>query len=301
MTPATGAIEAALRQAAIGGRIESVRPMTGGCVSEVQKVTLDDGRALIVKVAPSALQHQLEAEQQGLRALAATRTVLTPQPLIMCVQGAHAALVMTFLVPAVWTPAAWIRFGEDLARMHAQAVGGRYGFDHDNFIGSTPQPNGWHDDWVEFNQVNRLGHQLRLARDGSRLDLEAVATIERTIERLDELIPRRPRPSLLHGDLWSGNVVPTQGDDGTVRGAVIDPACSIGDGLADLAMMRLFGGFPSECERAYESRSGTDLSSVQTHRAIAVYQLYHVLNHANLFGGGYAGQAVSLARVALNR
>ena len=112
------------------------------------------------------------------------------------------------------------------------------------------------------------------------------------IERLDSLLPRRPRSALLHGDLWSGNALGTADRTGTARVAVIDPACSHGDGWADIAMMKLFGGFPEECFDAYTDCVG---KPHQLESRLAVYQLYHVLNHVNLFGRGYVAQAMGLA------
>jgi len=106
------------------------------------------------------------------------------------------------------------------------------------------------------------------------------------------MIPDRPKPAWLHGDLWSGNALPTTDADGSSRIAVIDPAAYIGDGWADIAMMRLFGGFPAACFHAYEQCVDDD---DRIEKRIAVYQLYHVLNHLNLFGRGYAGQALAIA------
>jgi fructosamine-3-kinase len=151
-------------------------------------------------------------------------------------------------------------------------------------------------DWVEFNAVNRLGFQLELACNHGRIDPTEATRIEGVIAKLDRHIPRTPRPSLLHGDLWSGNALPTRDRNGDPAVAVIDPACSIGHGLADIAMMQLFGGIGPECYRAYEGATGIRLGDCETRAALAVYQLYHVLNHVNLFGRGYASQAMALVQ-----
>ncbi|MHC4102897.1 MAG: fructosamine kinase family protein, partial [Planctomycetota bacterium] len=167
-----------------------------------------------------------------------------------------------------------------------------YGFNGDNHLGTTPQPNRWHDDWIRFNADCRLGHQLTLAARNNLLSGSEARRVERVIDRLETLIPRRPKPALLHGDLWSGNALGAVEESGEQRIAVIDPACSYGDGWADIAMMRLFGGFPSRCLEAYAAETD-DREGVEPR--ITVYQLYHVLNHVNLFGRGYAGQAMTLA------
>jgi fructosamine-3-kinase len=186
------------------------------------------------------------------------------------------------------------RRGAELAALHActDPRGRGYGFDGENHIGTTPQPNSWCADWVEFNAVHRLGHQLRLARDGGSLLAGEAQSFERVIDRLDSLLPRHPRPGLLHGDLWSGNALPTSGGAAGGRVALIDPACSFGDGWADIAMMRLFGGFPPACFEAYAA-ANPDRDGLE--ERLAVYQLYHLLNHVNIFGRGYAAQALALA------
>src|SRR5690606_7037940 len=119
----------------------------------------------------------------------------------------------------------------------------------------------------------------------ARLGRDEAALIQRVIDQLESLIPRKPKPALLHGDLWSGNALPAQDHTGRKRIALIDPAPSIGDGWADIAMMELFGGFPRACCDAYAARN-PDQANIRTR--IGVYQLYHILNHINIFGRSYA-------------
>jgi fructosamine-3-kinase len=268
------------------------RDLCGGCIHRVMHLALADGRAIVAKVSREAHRVVFEEEAAGLRALAATDTVLVPEPLAVAAHDGEAVLLMTAIEPASADDASWRRFGEELAALHAVDAGTRFGFEMNNHLGITPQPNEWRDDWVEFNAELRLGYQLRLARDARLLSRDEASRIERVIADLERLIPRRPKPALLHGDLWSGNALPAKDDRGPTRIAVIDPAVYIGDGWADIAMMRLFGGFPAACFAAYEA-SVTDRENVESR--IAVYQLYHVLNHINLFGRGYVGQAMGLA------
>lgn len=293
------------------GGVREVADLTGGCIHRVLRVTLDDGRAFVAKIADADTLTVFEEEAVGLHALADTRTVVTPRPLDVRAGGGQAVLLIEAVESAPASDQGWRRFGEDLAALHERSVsagshdaGGssahgsrlRYGFPHDNHLGTTPQPNAWCDDWVRFNAERRLGHQLRLATTTHALTGDEADLMQRVIDRLDLLIPRTPRPSLLHGDLWSGNALPTRDDRGNDRVAVIDPACSIGDGWADIAMMRLFGGFPDVCFDAYRGSLHDPPPRDDVDMRMTVYQLYHVLNHVNIFGRTYASQATALAR-----
>jgi len=280
----------ALRESGRCATIIGTRNLSGGCIHQVLALSLGDGSRLVVKVNRADRLKLFEEEAHGLVALAGTRTVLVPQPLIAHAYGDVAVLLMTEIEsPARGvSPSAWRRFGEELAALHGASAGNRYGFSMDNHIGSTLQPNSWRDDWVEFNAANRLGFQLDQSEQNGLLNAGEAREVQRVIDRLDQFIPRRPRPAWLHGDLWSGNALPAAND----RIAVIDPACSIGDAWADIAMMRLFGGFSEPC---FDSYLGNQPDREDVESRIAVYQLYHVLNHLNIFGRGYVGQALSLA------
>jgi fructosamine-3-kinase len=318
------AIEAAMREAGLDTTASSMRSLSGGCIHDVREVVLDGGERIVAKISPAESLPLFAEEAHGLRALAATNSVLVPSPLTVFASGDHAVLLLSHLPPGRADAATWRQFGRELASLHARsapdsfrgretASARRYGFEIDNHIGATPQVNRWCDDWVEFNSLHRLGFQLKLARDRGLLRDEESRAIQNVIDRLDRFIPRDPFSSLLHGDLWCGNALASVDPmTGQPRIALIDPACSYGDGLADLAMMRLFGGFPAACFNAYfeERQQGNESTSQQQSkplaasrgskddmdRRIAVYQLYHALNHLNIFGRGYVDQALSLAR-----
>ncbi len=292
MSGEAAAIAGALAAAGIDVPMARQRAMSGGCIHDVRLLTLSDGREVVAKLSRGDAAALFAEEAEGLRALAATGSVVVPLPLADGVWHGRAVLLMTAIEHAPASPAAWERLGADLAALHRTDAGSRYGFATDNHLGATPQPNTWTDDWVTFNREHRLGHQVRLATAGGLLRAEETRLLREVIDQLERLLPSRPRPALLHGDLWSGNALPTVGG----RVAVIDPACSIGDGWADIAMMRLFGGIPEPCFRGYRDAVGDDAADEDVEARIAVYQLYHVLNHVNLFGRGYAGQALTLAR-----
>jgi len=285
------AIQRALESAGLPPIVTGVADLSGGCIHRVVRVTLDDGREIVGKMNSADQLPLFEEEAAGLAALAKTNTVVTPRPLVAGAFGSHAVLLMTMLARGGEGDESWPRFGRELAALHAVDVGSRYGFHADNHLGSTFQPNTWCDDWVEFNARYRLGHQISLARSGGLLAGGELRRLETLIGRLEQFIPRRPKPALLHGDLWSGNALPTRDANGEPRIGIIDPACSVGDGWADVAMMRLFGGFSRSCHEAY---AGAVDDHDRIGQRLLVYQLYHLLNHVNLFGRGYAGQVMSV-------
>ncbi len=185
------------------------------------------------------------------------------------------------------------RLGQALAAMH-HCCHRRFGFDCDNTIGSTPQRNSYSDDWVEFWRLQRLEFQLQLAQRNG-FDAGLIDAGQRLAESLDDFfIDYRPRASLLHGDLWGGN----QAADAAGNPVIYDPACYYGDHEADLAMMQLFGNPGERFFAAYRERFPIDPGY---RRRRDLYNLYHVLNHANLFGAGYGAQAGRMIERLLQR
>lgn len=278
------ALAAELRAAGLGAGIRRIQPVGGGCIHRSVRVDMEGGRCLLVKRNDAAYAATFTAEAEGLAELARARAVRVPRPLAYGTVAGEAYLAMEYLelAAAPGDPAA---FGRALARLHATKADA-FGWHRDNHIGATPQPNGWYGDWVRFWRERRLQPQLALAERDGRESLAARG--RRLAERLDTLLEgHRPAPSLLHGDLWAGNH--GYGHDGTA--AVFDPAVYYGDREADLAMTELFGGFPEAFYRGYAEAWPLDDGYPVRAR---LYNLYHVLNHAHLFGGGYAGQAARM-------
>jgi protein-ribulosamine 3-kinase len=255
----------------------------GGSISECYRWHSRAG-ALFVKLGAAAGGGAgLAAEAAGLTELACTRTVRVPRVLAAGHTPTAAFLALEWLEPGARTSQSEQRLGEALAALHA-VTAPRYGWSRDNTIGSTPQVNAWTQDWVDFFRERRLRPQLERALSGGYAPLLA-APGERLIESLPRLLAgHQPAASLLHGDLWGGNWFASK--DG--EPAVFDVAVYYGDAETDLAMTRLFGGFGPAFYRAYEALRPSSAGAAQ--RA-ELYNLYHVLNHANLFGGGYAAQA----------
>jgi fructosamine-3-kinase len=257
---------------------------------------------LFVKSLPVDRQATLEAEADGLSALAATATVRVPQVVAQGLSrdGRSAVLAMEWLAFGGSRAGFGARFGIAIGALHAaeSACGGRFGWHRDNLLGATPQTNGWSGQggtagWIAFYGEQRLGalrERLRAAGTEAAL-LDAVDAV---IARLPDFFEdgHTPRPSLIHGDLWSGNWGVLA--DGTP--VVFDPAVSCSDAEAELAMMELFGAPPADFWPAYRDVAGLNPGYP---RRRPLYQLYHLLNHALLFGAGYAQQALTVARGVL--
>jgi len=255
----------------------------GGPAVTIERVPLADGSEAVCKHGPADHEGVLREELAGLRRLEATGTVRVPRTHGVALAGGRAVLAMEHLAEGPAADGTWGRFAEELTSLHAVDAGDRYGFEIDNHCGPTPQPNGWCASWVEFNRRHRIGHQLELLKRAGRIDGAEAAELARVIDALGTVLDDRPRPSLLHGDLWSGNALPTA--EGRI--ALIDPAPSIGDALADLAMMELFGGFDPVVLGRVRASAGAGLDESTIERRLAVYRLYHLLNHVTIFGRGY--------------
>lgn len=279
----------AARLAEAGGRdfdLGSVEPVGGGCINDAVVLRDTAGARYFVKLHDASRLDMFEAEREGLEALAATDTVRVPRPLLHGTCHARAFLALEYLPLTRASGAAMVDLGRLLARMHA-ATADAFGWHRDNTIGETLQPNGRSADWSTFWVERRLGPQIELARSHG-----ASKALLRTGESLLAEVPallagHRPRPSLLHGDLWGGNCAA----DSDGRPVLFDPAVYYGDREADLAMTELFGGFTRGFRDAYESAWPLEPGYP---RRRELYNVYHVLNHFNLFGGGYAAQAQSM-------
>jgi protein-ribulosamine 3-kinase len=258
----------------------------GGCINEASVITGTDGRRFFVKRNARCLADMFAAEAEGLGALAEANAIRVPRPVCHGTDGARCFLVMELLeLGGRMDPAA---FGEQLAEMHRHTAP-RFGWHRDNTIGATPQINAWREDWIGFWREQRLGHQIQLAqRRGSGSAL--VSAVEAVMDALPAFFDGyRPVPSVLHGDLWSGN----WNADRQGNPVIYDPAVYFGDRETDLAMTELFGGPGQRFYDAYDANWSID-PGYRVRKDL--YNLYHLLNHFNLFGGGYAGQSERLAR-----
>lgn len=262
------------------------RAVGGGDISAAWRVETNDG-AVFLKTGSADEFDMFEAEAEGLVELAQAEAVRVPAVLGRGIAGGRSFLAIEWLDTGAADAGAADTLGRQLAALH-RVTADRHGWHRDNTIGSTPQVNTRCDDWTAFFRRYRLGFQLELAAaNGYRGRLQTDgAELADGLEALFD--GHQPAPSLLHGDLWGGNWAAVGGDP-----VVFDPAVYYGDRETDLAMTRLFGGFPADFYAAYEE--AWPLPPGHADR-LALYQLYHVLNHLNLFGSGYLGRAESLIR-----
>lgn len=304
-----------------GVRILRRSPVGGGCISRAALLSLSNGESLFLKESSGAQPGLFRAETLGLAALAGHdpggearrqggepapfgslpvrsleewlapsrvgRGVRTPQPRFLQEGPAHQFLLLERIEQGRRRGDFWEDFGRALAELHRTITCDRFGFTSDNYIGSTPQPNGWEEDWLGFFGERRLRFQARLAVRQGVAPASLAAEVDALVERLPSLLPRPERASLLHGDLWGGNFL--VGSDG--RAVLIDPAVFFGHREADLAMTELFGGFESSFYAAYRERWPLEPGYEERRE---LYNLYHLLNHLNLFGGSYLGSVRSI-------
>jgi len=258
----------------------------GGCINDAI-IFHGETESFFVKLNTADKLEMFAAEAAGLEAIKRTNTVYVPTPIV---HGRFADTAYLVLEPLEFSNSGdWQMMGQLLAQLHRQTAN-CFGWERDNTIGSTPQQNLWTDDWLTFFREHRLRFQFELARkNGYRFELE-----DRLLNSVDAILSEHtPEPSLLHGDLWSGNA----GFLASGQPVIYDPACYYGDRETDLAFSEFFGGFPADFYRSYNDE--WPLNEGYEKRKI-LYNLYHVLNHANLFGSSYANQAQQMIQQLTN-
>ena len=276
-------------RAGIRAEASRARAVGGGSINQAFKLP-GDPEPLFVKINRAAALAAFEAEAEGLELLRAAGGVAVPEVIARGCIGDTAYLALEWVELGGRNVAAQQRLGAGLAKQH-RATAERFGWHRHNTVGATSQRNTPSEDWLKFFQRQRLEYQLELARQNG-LPSQQLSQGRKLFERLEGFFSGyRPKPSLLHGDLWSGN----WGADEEGTPYFFDPAVYYGDREADLAMTRLFGGFGATFYAAYEDQWPL---APGWERRVDLYNLYHLLNHFNLFGAGYLGQvAGSLSRL----
>jgi fructosamine-3-kinase len=279
-------MNAALRSAlerALGLPVERAERVSGGDVNEAYRVELSSGRDVFVKANPAAPRGMFEAEARGLAWLGEAEALRVPEVLAVgeAQPAAPAFLALEYVPPGPPLARADEELGRGLAALHS-ASPGAFGLDHDNFVAVLPQSNAPGPTWAELYGERRLRPQTKRAVDAGCLPPALGGRLDAVIRKLPDLVGPAEPPARLHGDLWSGNVL--HAADG--EPCLVDPAVYGGHREIDLAMMRLFGGFSERCFAAYDE--SYPLAPGYEER-VALYQLYPLLVHVNLFGGGYVG------------
>lgn len=263
--------------------IEAYYNVMGGSINHAYRIE-GNGQIYFIKLNEGRYFDMFDAEAAGLAELAQPGVIKVPVPLCWGTTPQHAYLVMDSLTLRSDNVSASRQLGHQLAVLH-QVTQSQYGWYRDNYIGSTLQENTPHTDWITFWGQHRLGYQLRLAASNGYNR----SILQGNGEELMAVLPHffqhyTPQASLLHGDLWAGNYA----TDANALPVIFDPAVYYGDRETDIAMTELFGGYSADFYAAYNERWPLDEGYVVRK---TLYNLYHVLNHLNIFGGSYLGQA----------
>lgn len=279
-------------EAVIDDKIDSQRLVSGGCINNAEIVSTKSGKSFFVKTNSNSKPDMFLKEADGLRELAKANVIRVPN----VVYVDNDFIIIENIIPHTKENSFWESFGRNYARLH-KCISTSFGFYEDNYIGATPQLNipskTESVNWEEFYFNKRLLYQYKHAEKNGYASEELRKSFTQLENKINIVLKDcNAKPSLLHGDLWSGNFL----TDETGNACLIDPAVYYGHREADLAMTKLFGGFDARFYLAYNEEYPVDDGYEYREN---IYKLYHVLNHLNLFGSGYYHQAVSLIKYYL--
>ena len=259
----------------------------GGCINSTYLLKLKSGRSFFIKENHNSPSGMFKEEAKGLIALTEKFLLGVPGPLALGKEGTTDFLILDFIQSSAKNKNFWRDFAEALACMHRAGGSQTCGFGSNNYIGSTRQINDRMEKWTDFFCEKRLIFQMELAASRNLTNTSMVRGLEKICSRITTLLPEPDFPSLLHGDLWSGNYM----TDEEGSAVLIDPAVYYGQREADLAMTELFGGFNREFYDVYNQVYPLDGGYKERKD---LYNLYHMLNHLNLFGSSYSGSVKSI-------
>lgn len=256
-----------------------VERLTGGCINESFKIVSQTGSFFLKRNQPD-FEIQFKKEADSLKILRETATLYVPEVLQIGTQDNHAYLLMEYIQPEAPSHDFWEKFGTNLAKLHqTSSINQKFGLSFDNYIGELPQKNNYKSNWIDFFVENRLEPQVKLALEKQLISRYFLNRFLKLYDRLPGLLPEAP-PSLIHGDLWSGNFLCGPNEEAVL----IDPAIYFGNREIELAFTQLFGGFSPEFYRSYHQTWPLEPGFQDR---VDIYNLYPLLVHVNLFGSSY--------------
>ena len=259
---------------------------SGGCINSAGVIESNLGLMFVKWNNRHQFPGMFESESKGLNLLREPGVIRVPKPITHGEEDSYSFLLTEFIQSTARSKTYWELLGEQLAALHRNSSD-RFGLDHNNYIGSLFQINTQVNDWLEFYIQHRLEYQLKLAVDKGKIEKGINAKFQKFYKELSTVLPTGEPPNLVHGDLWSGNLM--TGSEG--EPVIFDPAVYFGHREVDLAMTKLFGGFSS---RFYDVYNETFPLKPGINERIEIYQLYPLLVHVNLFGGGYGSQVKAI-------
>ena len=265
----------------------SEQAIGGGDINEAYKLTTPDKAFFIKLNSASRFPGMFEKETRGLRLLQEPGVIRVPAVILHEEENDESFLILEYIKSSGKGPDFWENFGKSLAELH-QNTADYCGLDHDNYIGSLHQYNNKHPDWISFFIEERLEPQLKLARDDGKIDDFFSKMFDNLYKHLEKIFPKEPS-ALLHGDLWNGNFM----IDDRGEACIIDPAVYYGHREMDLGMSKLFGGFSSEFYAAYDEAYPLEKD---WKKRTDICNLYPLMVHVNLFGGGYAASVRNIIK-----
>lgn len=265
--------------------IHKVNSISGGSINNAYCLTTNHEKFFVKTNLANRYPNMFEKEAKGLELLQNSNAIRIPKVILFDEFEETSFLILEYIESAEPQSSLWQSFGKRLAALH-QNTGSTFGLDHSNYIGSLHQKNNVHDNWTDFFINERLQVQIKIARDNNEIDSATISKFENLYNRLDEIFPQE-KPSLLHGDLWSGNFM----EDEKGNPVIMDPAVYYGHREMDIAMTKLFGGFNTQFYDAYNEHYPLEKGWQQR---IDICNLYPLMVHVNLFSGGYLGQVKSI-------
>lgn len=271
----------------IGDRIIATSSVSGGDINDAFRINTATNVFFVKSNEALFASDMFEKEAKGLQLIGDSQTIPVPNVVAVSSASSPSFLILEWIETGHPSPVFWKNFGAQLAAMH-QETAPYFGLDHANYIGSLIQPNEAESDAVSFFINQRLVPQIELAKSRNKIDTNTINSFEQLFKKLPSILPDE-KPALIHGDLWNGNFM--VGKNGEV--ILVDPSVSFGLREMDLAMTKLFGGFNTQFYDSYEAAFPTK-SGLE--KRIPIYQLYYLMVHVNLFGGGYLGSVREILR-----